>query len=168
MFKLTTAKIVRAGIVGAIYSLLTFATMSFASGSIQLRVAEGLTLLPLIFPETAWGLFAGCVISNLLTGCVILDVVFGSLITFFSAILTAIIGKAIKNFALKIIVGGIFPVILNAILLPLIWFWAYGQIEEMYIIQVLYLFASQTISVYLIGTPIVISANKIINKKIKE
>lgn len=152
MFKFTTKKIARAGVVAGLYVLLSLSFFTIASGPVQMRVSEGLTLLPLIFPETIPAVFIGCVLSNLITGCALLDIVFGSLITLFAAILTYVTGKAIKERSVKIAVGGIFPIVLNAFLLPLIWYYCYGELEYMYIIQVLFLLAGQSVAVYVFGS----------------
>ena len=84
----------------------------------------------------------------------LLDVVLGSIITLVSAVLTFVVGKIIKNVPLRIIIGGFFPVILNALFLPIIWLAIYGAIEYVYILQVVFLFVSQSISIYGFGTPL--------------
>ena len=54
-----TAKLVRTGIIAALYAALCFLTFPIASGAIQLRLSEGLCLLPLVFPEATIGVAAG-------------------------------------------------------------------------------------------------------------
>lgn len=152
MFKFTTKKAARAGIVAGLYVLLSLSFFTISSGPVQMRVSEGLTLLPLLFPETIPAVFIGCMLSNLITGCAPLDIIFGSLITLTAAILTYFTGKAIKKHAVKIAVGGIFPIILNAFFLPLIWYFCYGELEYLYIIQVLILLAGQSAAVYVFGS----------------
>ena len=75
--------IVQAALIAAIYVVLTYFISAFnlASGAIQVRISEALTILPVAIP----GLFIGCLLSNLLTGCMPLDVVFGSLATLIGA-----------------------------------------------------------------------------------
>jgi uncharacterized membrane protein len=46
-------------------------------------------VLPFFFPGSAWGLFLGCVLANLLSPYGPLDVIFGSLATLLAALLTA-------------------------------------------------------------------------------
>ena len=161
MFK-TTSSIARAGIIAGLYVVLTLITFPIASSEIQFRPSEGLTLLPLIFPEAIVGVFVGCVLSNLITGCVVLDIIFGGLITLISAILTYFVGKLIKSTPLKIIIGGIFPVLLNAFLLPVIWYYAYYESSYIYVIQVVFLLVSQSISVYAVGTPTILLMNRLL------
>ena len=160
MAKLSTKKIARAGVIAALYVVLSLITFPVASGSIQFRLSEGLTLLPLIMPESIIALFIGCMLSNIITGCMILDVLFGSLITLLAGILTFFIGKIIKNKPLKYVASGLFPVLLNAFFLPVIWYFCYGQLEYLYIIQVAFLLISQTVSVYAFGVPLCVFIDK--------
>ena len=160
----STKKIVRAGLIGAIYVALSLIVFPVASGAIQFRPSEALTILPLFFIEAIPALFIGCMLSNLITGCAIFDIVFGSLITLVASILTYLVGKLIKRKALRILLGGFFPVILNALFLPLIWVWCYGALEYMYILQAVFLIVSQTVSVYALGAPLYFATEKLIKK----
>ena len=159
-------KITRAGIIASLYTVTTLLTMPVASGAVQIRIGEALTLLPLLYVESIPALFVGCILSNLISGCAFFDIVFGSLITLFASVLTFLTGKIIKNTPLKIIVGGLFPVLLNAFLLPLIWVYCYGALEYIYGIQALLLIAGQGVSVYLIGSPLVVQIKKYKNKNV--
>lgn len=80
-------RITQAAIIAAIYVVLTVFISAFnlASGAIQVRISEALTILPVFTPAAIPGLFLGCLISNLVTGCMPLDVVFGSLATLIGA-----------------------------------------------------------------------------------
>ena len=95
--KLKSTDIAYAAISGAVYAVLTFAIAPIAYGPIQLRLTEALCILPFFFPVTAWGLFIGCAISNLMSSAGVLDVVFGSLATLIAALLTARIGKPYRE-----------------------------------------------------------------------
>lgn len=101
-------RLTRTAVVGALYAAVTLLTAPISFGAIQCRVSEALTILPWLFPETGWGLFAGCLIANILGSGNPLDIVFGSLATLLSAILTSHIRK--KGFA------ALSPVILNGIM----------------------------------------------------
>ena len=142
----------RAGIIASIYIVLTLIFYPISFGGMQVRVSEGLTLLPLIFPEAVFGLTIGCLIANLF-GNGVLDIVFGTLATFVSAVLTMCVGKRIKNTALKIFVSGLFPVIINAIVIPFTFLVAIENVG-VYIISAVQIFVGQAISVYLFGSPI--------------
>ncbi len=162
-----TKNLARAGIIAGLYIVLTLLTLPLSSGAVQVRVSEILTLLPLIYIEAVPALFIGCLLSNLISGCAVLDVVLGSLVTLLSAGLTFIVGKFIKIKPTKLFVGGIFPVVLNAFLLPLIWLVCYGANEYVYIAQVAIIFLGQAVCVYLLGIPTFISIEKIQDKLIK-
>ena len=155
MFK-NTSSIARAGLIAGLYVVLTLIVFPIASTEIQFRPSEGLTLLALIFPEAVPALFVGCMLSNFITGCQLLDVIFGGLITLVAGLCTYGVGKIIKKTWLKIFIGGLFPVLLNALLLPVIWYYCYYQSDFIYYLQVIFLTISQSISVYAVGSPIVI------------
>lgn len=150
--QLNTKFLARAGIIGAIYIVLTLVLYPISFGGMQVRVSEALTLLPMLFPEAVWGLTIGCLISNLF-GNGVLDIVFGTLATFLASILTAFFSKKVKNKALKVLVCGLFPVIINAIVVPFT-FLAITESFGVYLITALQIFIGQAIAVYLFGTPI--------------
>lgn len=55
----------QAAMIAALYTALTVLTPAFSFGAIQLRVAEALTLLPVLTPAAVPGLALGCFLSNL-------------------------------------------------------------------------------------------------------
>ena len=150
MRKTVTLLLARAGIIAALYAVLSFAVFPVASGAVQFRVSEALTLLPLVYAEAVPALFIGCIAVNLLTGCAPYDVVFGSLITLVAALLTYLCGRIFKSKPLKIGIGGLFPVLMNAFLLPVIWYFCYGQLEYAYMLQVALLLIGEGVSVYVL------------------
>ncbi len=77
----------QAAMIAAIYVVLTFIANAFglASYVIQVRFSEALTVLPFFTPAAIPGLFVGCLLSNILTGCLPLDIIFGSLATLIGA-----------------------------------------------------------------------------------
>ena len=62
-------------------------------GVFQFRFAEALTVLPFLCPTAAWGLFAGCILANLLSPYGLPDLIFGSLATLVAGLLTARCGS---------------------------------------------------------------------------
>ena len=82
--------IAHAAIIAALYVVLTLIAnaLGLANYAIQVRFSEALTILPYITPAAIPGLFVGCILSNLLTGCIPLDILFGSLATLLGAIFT--------------------------------------------------------------------------------
>lgn len=85
----------QAAVIAALYVVLTLAanTLGLANYAIQIRFSEALTILPFFTPAAIPGLFAGCILSNLLTGCLPLDVIFGSLATLIGAFGTYLLRK---------------------------------------------------------------------------
>ena len=115
----------RGGIIAALYVLLTYLSALFglASGVIQLRLSEMLCILPLFFIEAVPGLFVGCIVSNILTGALVWDVIFGSLATLIGALGARILGKL---FPRAPFLATLPTVIANAIIVPFVLAYAYG------------------------------------------
>lgn len=109
-----TEKLVAAAVIGALYAVLTMALSPISYGPLQFRVSEVLCILPYFMPFTAWGLFFGCVIANLVSAAGILDVVFGSLATLCACICMAKLGE--KNSAANRIFACLMPVLWNGII----------------------------------------------------
>lgn len=117
----TTKRICRAGVIAALYVALTCAFGLIAyQGILQIRPAEALCILPLFFPEAVPALWIGCMLANLLSGYGVYDIFIGGLATLVSAFLTYGAGRLIKNHVLKLIVGGFFPVVINAFVIPIV------------------------------------------------
>lgn len=79
----------QSAMIAAAYVVLTYLSGLFglASGAIQIRLGEALAVLPFFTPAAVPGLFAGCIIANLLTGCAFWDIVFGSAATLAGALI---------------------------------------------------------------------------------
>ena len=124
--KRNTLTLTRAALIAALYVILAFVAQMFglASGVIQIRLSETLTVLPLLYKEAIPGLWIGCIIANILTGCAPWDVVFGSVATLIGAIGTYYIGRK------KPILGPVFPIISNMVIVPLVLQAVYGVKES--------------------------------------
>ena len=96
MQKSGTRKITLAAMTAALYVVLSYVSGEFAfggAGMVQCRLSEALCVLPFFFPETVWGLFIGCILTNILSPMGVPDLVFGSLATLIAALCTARVGK---------------------------------------------------------------------------
>ena len=84
-----------AALIAALYVVLTMIAnaMGLANHAIQIRFSEALTILPFFTPAAVPGLFVGCLLSNLLTGCAIPDIIFGSIATLLGALGTLYLRK---------------------------------------------------------------------------
>ena len=152
MNKFSTKMLARAGIIAALYAALTLTLPALSFNSIlQFRPAEALTLLPLLYSDSIIGLFIGCFIANLLSPYGVPDLVVGSLATLVAAVCTFFTGKMIKNQKLKVFVGGLFPVLVNAIFLPLMWYLM--DSEAGYWASFGSMLLTQAIYVYVLGIP---------------
>ena len=114
--------ITQAAIIGALYVVLTFIAngLGLASGAVQIRLSEILTIMPLFTWAAVPGLTVGCLLANMLTGCALWDVVFGTIATFIGAMGTYLVREK------KPILGPLFPILSNALIVPLILRFAYG------------------------------------------
>ena len=168
-----TKRLCRAGVIAALYVALTYVFMPFAFGPLQIRPAEALCILPLFFPEAIPALYVGCMLSNLTSPYLIYDVFVGSLATLIAAFGTYIVGRYIKNTALKIFLGGLFPVLSNAFIIPIIIVFLCGGAEGYASATIAYFsFAfsiglTETLWVYGLGAPIYLALKKYFPVKIR-
>lgn len=163
--RFSTKKLCRAGIIAALYAALTLALSPVSFGPLQIRPAEALTILPLFFIESVPALFIGCLLANLISPYGLLDVFAGSATTLLAAAATYIIGRLIKKDSiLKIIMGGLPPVLLNAFILPLVWMFAGGM--GAFWANFYPIVLTQTLFVYGIGVPLYYSILSLRKKNI--
>ena len=114
--------ICQGGIIAALYLALTLLAnaLGLANYAVQVRFSESLTILPFFTPAAVPGLFVGCLLSNILTGCALPDIIFGSLATLIGAVATYMLRNKSKWLAPL-------PAILsNAIIVPFVLLYAYG------------------------------------------
>ena len=90
-----TLNLTRAAVIAALYVVLTMIANAagLASGAIQIRISEALTILPVFTWAAVPGLTIGCLLANLLTGAAVWDIVFGAFATFLGALGTYWIGR---------------------------------------------------------------------------
>ena len=123
--------LVHAAVIAALYVVLTMLanSLGLANYAIQVRFSEALTILPFFTPAAIPGLFAGCVLSNLLTGCMPLDILFGSLATLAGAFGTYFLcGKANaagQTGIAKIILAPLPPIVANTLTVPFVLAYVY-------------------------------------------
>ena len=114
----STRSIVRAGLIAALYVVLTLVFQPISFGAIQFRVAEALTLLPILTADAVPGLFVGCLIANAMGGGVWFDVALGSLATLLAALCT-------RKFRSRPPLAAIFPTIFNGLIVGPVVYFAY-------------------------------------------
>lgn len=115
-----TRYLTHAALIAALYVALTYVANLFglASGAVQIRLSEALTVLPVFTPAAIPGLFVGCITANLLTGCAPWDVVFGSVATLLGAVGTFYLGKVCKG---KLaLITTLPPIFANTVIVPFV------------------------------------------------
>lgn len=118
---MNTRYLTKASLIAAIYIVLVIIQMlpipiaNLTFGPVQLRIAEGLVLLPLVEAAAVPGVFVGCLLANLLlapySGFGLLDILGGSLVTLIAAFLTS---KMKNKFA-----GMVPPVVFNGLIVSI-------------------------------------------------
>lgn len=159
ILKNSTKILARAGVVGGLYAVLTLALAPISYGAVQFRVSEALTILPLIFPETAIGLTIGCFIANIF-GNGPLDMILGTIATLTASIITAFIGKHVNKTLPKLILGSLPPILINAFIVP-VTFMAVSDTIYVYLLNVLTVFLGQAVVIAILGPLIYFSVEKI-------
>lgn len=149
----------RGALIAALYVALTYVSsaLGLASGVIQVRLSEALTVLVLLMPEAVIGVTLGCFLANLLTGALVWDVIFGTLATLIGAIL----GRALRGLPKKLIWLATLPTVLsNAIIIPFVLIYAYGVPDAYYYIM-LTVGLGEIISAAVLGMALYYSLKKI-------
>ena len=124
----------QAAMIAALYVVLTMIAnfLGIASGNIQIRFSEALTVLPFFTPAAVPGLYIGCLIANVVTGAALPDIIFGPLATLVGAVGTWFLGKAAvrcsgeKKAVLYKWLSPLPPILANGIIIPPVLKYAYG------------------------------------------
>lgn len=106
-------RLAQAAMIAALYIVLTFIAnlLGIASGAVQIRFSEALTILPYFTVSAVPGLTVGCLLANILTGCALPDIIFGTLATLLGAVFTRLLRKY-KWLA------PVPPILANALIIP--------------------------------------------------
>lgn len=105
---MNTKKLTKAGIVIALYVVLTYGFSSLSYGPLQFRISEVLTLLAFIDPFYVLPLVLGNALANLGSPFGIIDVVYGSFLSF----LALYSMSKTKN----IYIASLWPAVFNALI----------------------------------------------------
>lgn len=146
------------GLTAALYVILTLLSHTFglASGAVQVRLSEALCIMPVFTPYAIPGLTVGCILSNLITGCTLPDVIFGSIATLLGAIGTYALRKKRGLFCIP-------PVLSNTLIVPLV-LCAYTNSTMAYPIAVLTVLAGEIVSCVLLGQFLYSGLNKVLKR----
>lgn len=135
----------QAAMIAALYVVLTIFinALNLASGAIQVRISEALTILPAFTPAAIPGLTIGCLISNLLTGCAPLDILFGT----FATLLGALGSYALRKHKWLVPLP---PIAANTIIVPFVLRYAYATPSALPYLM-LTIGIGEVISCYILG-----------------
>lgn len=130
--------------IAALYVVLTLAShgLGLANGQIQIRLSEALTVLPVFTSAAIPGLFVGCLLSNIVTGAALPDIILGSLATLIGAFGTKFL-KSNKYLAV------LPPIAANTVIIPLLLYYVYGIVPLW--LSFITVFAGELISAGVLG-----------------
>ena len=109
MKRFSTRTLTEAAATAALYAALSLLSSAWGLGygPIQCRLSEALTLLPLYYPSSVFGLTVGCLLADLFSPFGLPDLLVGTLATFAAARLTAKCRRPVA--------AGLPPVLINAV-----------------------------------------------------
>ena len=140
--------IARAGLIGALYAVLSYISAPLTFFGFQFRLSEAMTVLPVFFPEAILGLFVGCIVSNTITGAVFFDILFGSLATLIGALIAYLMRKLPQGLLWLATVPAI---ISNTLIIPPVLVAFYGSTES-YAFLTLTVFVGEAVTAGGLGT----------------
>lgn len=166
-------KIAFSGVIAALYAGMTLAIMPLSYGALQLRISEVLCIMPFFFPFSVWGLFVGCIVANIFSPYMWLDITVGSTASLMAAVCTMYIGKMSSRERISTKALACFPpVFFNAILIGAMI--AYITVGEgagdaflpVFLTSGLWVGLGQLIVLYMLGLPLMIylPTTKLIDK----
>lgn len=113
--------VTQAGVIAALYVVLTLLAnaLGLANYAVQVRFSESLTILPFFTPAAIPGITLGCLLSNIMTGCALPDIIFGTLASLIGAVLTYLLRRNKWLAPLP-------PIAANTFIVPFVLLYAYG------------------------------------------
>lgn len=111
----------QAAMIAALYVVFTLiaAALGLSSMQVQIRFSEALTILPYFTITAIPGVFIGCLLSNILAGGALLDIIFGSLATLIAAVGTYLLRR-------QKWLAPVPPIVANTLIIPFVIKAAYG------------------------------------------
>ncbi len=153
-------RLVRAAVIAAVYVTLCLVLAPLSFGPVQIRFAEALTLLPVLFPEAVIGVTLGCFLSNLIASAPV-DMVVGTAATLAAALLT----RRLRHLRFKglPLAASLPPVLLNAVVvgaeLTILYFSPASPLG-IYLVNMLSVGAGQLVSCCVLGLLLVFAIEK--------
>lgn len=146
-----TRKLVKTAVIAAIYTILTVILAPISYGPVQFRISEILVLLAVIDPFYIVGLTVGCLIANIFGGYGIMDIVFGTVATFFSVTGVYLTGKYIRNKKVSLVLASLWPTIFNGLIIG----WMLNIVADLpMVLSMIQVGAGEFVVVTLVGVPV--------------
>lgn len=144
--KISTHTICQAALIAAVYTVLSLAFLPISFGPVQCRISEMLTVLPAFMPAAIPGVAIGCLITNILGGAILPDIIFGTLATLIGAVGTRILTRRYMKSMQDALAAGnaahasigfrlsavLPPIISNTVIVPLVLKFAYMYDDALY------------------------------------
>jgi len=146
---MSTKSLTRGAIIASLYAALTLLLAPISYGEVQFRLAEALTALPILLPEAVPALAVGCLLANILGGCPVYDIVFGTLATLLAALCT----RALRG---RVCLALLMPVLFNGLIVGAVVHFCYAPMIPM-LLCMFFVAAGEAAVCLLIG-PMVLSA----------
>lgn len=123
----TALYVTRGSLIAAIYATVAYFSAPLQFSFFQFRLSEALCILPIFMPEAIPALFIGCLLANYLSGCVIWDIIFGSIAT----LIGAVGARLLSRLPSRLMFLSTVPTILaNTFIVPFVIIYAYGGAES--------------------------------------
>ena len=152
MKRFSARSLTEAAAVAALYAALALLSSAFGLGfgAVQLRLSEALTLLPLLYPSSVWGLTVGCLLADLFSPFGLPDLIVGTAATLLAAALTAKCRRPLT--------AGLPPVALNALAVGAVLAWEESGFSAaalpLFLYHALTVAAGEALTVYALGVPL--------------
>ena len=146
------AYITEASAIAALYTVITIAIGPLGSAAIQCRIPEAMCILAIFTPAAIPGLTIGCLVSNIATGCLWQDVLFGTLATLIGAIGARMLRRIWWLTPLPTVVA-------NTLIIPFVLAYAYHA-EEGIPFLMLTVGIGEVISAYVLGIALYFALRK--------
>ena len=146
------AYITEASAIAALYTVITIAIGPLGSAAIQCRIPEAMCILAIFTPAAIPGMTIGCLISNIATGCLWQDVLFGTIATLIGVIGARLLRRIWWLTPLPTVVS-------NTLIVPFVLAYAYHA-EEGIPFLMLTVGIGEVISAYVLGIALYFALRK--------
>ena len=141
---MNTKYLTRGALIAGLYVIITYLLSPVSFGPLQFRASEALTVLPILYPEAIPALFIGVLLSNILGGLGMVDIIGGSLVTLLAAYGTYYFRDSFLAY--------LSPIVLNGFLISIYLHLLFGIPYWLTVVQFSF---SEAVVVFLLGYPLI-------------